>query len=116
MANPFVWFDLRSGDPTLVRPFYERLLGWEIQNVPIGDDAVPMIGGAAPWASILPGGAGSVSTGWVPYVQVDDVDAATTKAKTLGANVVRGRTEGPSGSFTTITDPAGSPVALWQPR
>jgi predicted enzyme related to lactoylglutathione lyase len=56
------------------------------------------------------GGAG----GWLPYVQVDDVDAATGKAVELGAVLVKEKTRGPAGEFSVVRDPGGSAIALWQ--
>jgi predicted enzyme related to lactoylglutathione lyase len=52
--------------------------------------------------------------GWVPYAQVDDVDAATRKAKALGGTVIKAKTRGPAGEFSIIRDPGGAAVALWQ--
>ena len=40
MADPFVWFDLRSADPAASRSFYEELLGWNVAEVPVGDGAI----------------------------------------------------------------------------
>jgi len=39
-----------------------------------------MVGGEKPWASVVPAGD---HLGCFPYVQVDDLDAATKKAKKL---------------------------------
>ena len=72
-----------------------------------------MIGTPEPWAGIV---GGTSDAGWVPYVQVADVDDATKKATQLGARVVREKTAGPAGVYTTIEDPSGAQVALWQPN
>lgn len=52
--------------------------------------------------------------GWVPYVQVDDVDSATRKAVKLGAVLVHEKERGPAGEFTVVRDPGGSTIAPWQ--
>jgi hypothetical protein len=113
MATPFVWFDLRTSNDTAARDFYAGLLDWEIGEAAEGGPA--MIGGAGgPWGSISrDGGAGTAH--WMPYVQVDDLDAATERAQTLGATVLQARTAGPAGHFTTIADPTGATIALWEP-
>ena len=54
--------------------------------------------------------------GWFPYVQVDDLDAATEKAKKLGATALQPATEGPAGTYTPIREPGGAVFALFQPR
>jgi uncharacterized protein len=101
----FVWFDLRSADTEAARDFYAQLLGWEF-----GDGGMVM-GDEGPWAAI--GGGDGAS--WVPYVKVDDLDQATARARELGASVTQERTAGPAGHFTTIADPGGAALALWQP-
>ena len=54
---------------------------------------------------------------WLAYVQVDDIGAATQKAKSLGAKVMKDVTEVKgAGSFSVIVDPTGAAVALWQPK
>jgi predicted enzyme related to lactoylglutathione lyase len=53
---------------------------------------------------------------WVAYVNVDDIGAATAKAKSLGATILREVTEVPNaGSFSIIVDPTGAILGLWQP-
>lgn len=112
MAGPFVWFDLSTRDGMSARGFYERLLDWDIGEP--GGGAPAVIGGAeAPWASISESGNGS--SRWLPYVQVEDVDAAASRAVELGATVLSEKTRGPAGWFTTIEDPTGAALALWQP-
>jgi predicted enzyme related to lactoylglutathione lyase len=45
------------------------------------------------------------------------VTAATAKAKSLGAIVVKDVTEVPNaGSFSVIIDPTGAAIGLWQPK
>jgi predicted enzyme related to lactoylglutathione lyase len=52
---------------------------------------------------------------WVPYVTVDDLDAYTSKAKSLGAKVLRDRTEVPGmGWYAVLQDPTGGTFGLWQ--
>jgi len=59
----------------------------------------------------------AVPTAWLPYVLVDDVAAATNKAKSLGATVMKDVTEVmDAGSFSIITDPTGAAIGLWQPK
>ncbi len=54
---------------------------------------------------------------WLAYVQVDDLKAATSKAKSLGATVMKDAMEVPgAGSFSIITDPTGAMLGLWQPK
>jgi uncharacterized protein len=72
-------------------------------------------GGDRPWAAIEAAENGESAPAWVPFVQVDDVDAATERATDLGATVLHEKTRGPAGEYATIADPAGAPIALWRP-
>ncbi len=83
------------------------------------------IGG--PWGSYLalelgPGlGGGIVECGterpvWLPYVEVDDVGAATRRARRLGASVLLAPREGPAGWRSVVSDPACGEIAFWQPK
>ena len=114
MANPFVWFDLRTKDAAKSGSFYEQLFGWDVAEVPVGEAKVTIVGGEKPWASVVPHGGEHL--GWFPYVQVDDLDAATKRAKKLGATVLQAPAEGPAGTYMPIQEPGGAVFALFQPR
>lgn len=113
MAVPFVFFDLRTPDVAASRAFYAHLFGWTATAGPM-----PMLtDGGAPWAGFTPLAPGDPRhPQWVPYAPVDDLGAATERAVSLGATVVRDRTELPVGSLAVIEDPAGATVVLWEPR
>lgn len=118
-TNPngqFVWHELMTGDPRKARAFYGELFGWtfaEMEMGPIGkyttfgargDD----LGGIAP----LDGGA---QPQWMPYVAVENVDAAAKRAPVLGGKVVVAPTEIPNvGRFAIIEDPTGAALAVFQ--
>ncbi len=54
MANPFVWFDLRTKDAAKSRSFYEQLFGWDVAEVPVGGAKVTMGGRALGMVSVCP--------------------------------------------------------------
>jgi hypothetical protein len=109
MSGAFVWFSLGAENPDTAREFYRSLLDWQI-----GDNGM-VAGGDRPWAAIESSRNGGDAAAWIPFVQVDDVDAATDRATALGGSVLQGKTRGPAGEYATIADPAGAPIALWQP-
>lgn len=54
---------------------------------------------------------------WVAYVLVDDIAAATQKAKSLGATIMKDVTEVPGfGWLSFITDPTGAMLGLWKAK
>ena len=107
MPNPFVWFDLRTPAKDAAQRFYSSLLSLQI------DDDGTMAAGGEPWG-VVAEDADAPTARWLPYIQVEDLEEATRRALELGASVVRPRTAGPAGFFTTISDPTGAQVALWQ--
>ena len=53
---------------------------------------------------------------WLAYVLVDDIAAATEKAKSLGATVIKEVTEVlGAGWLSIIVDPTGAALGLWKP-
>jgi predicted enzyme related to lactoylglutathione lyase len=109
MSEAFVWFHNSSKDPREAVAFYESLLGWKRAEGPPG--MTMFAGEKGPFAGVA-GEDGVV--GWIPYVQVADVDAATKKATKLGATVLKEKARGPAGEFSIVRDPGGAAVALWQ--
>ena len=54
---------------------------------------------------------------WLAYVQVEDIAAATQKAKSLGATVMKDVTEVMgAGWLSIIVDPTGAALGLWKPK
>ena len=110
MSEAFVWFHNNSDKPKESTAFYEKLLGWVPSDGPGG--TTMFAGEKEPFAGL--GARDGDAAGWLPYVQVDDVVAATRKAVKLGAVLVKEKTRGPAGEFSVVRDPGGSVIALWQ--
>jgi predicted enzyme related to lactoylglutathione lyase len=110
MTQGFVWFHNNSDNAAGSSSFYEKLLGWKASEGP--GDLTMLAGENGPFAGVAPKNDGAA--GWIPYAQVDDVDAATAKAQRLGATILSAKTRGPAGEFTVVRDPGGAAVALWQ--
>jgi uncharacterized protein len=111
MSQSFVWFHNNSDNPSDSSKFYENLLGWTASEGPSG--LTMLAGQTGPFAGLAKKDGGSTA-GWVPYVQVDDVDGATNAAVKLGATVVSAKARGPAGEYSVVRDPGGAAIALWQ--
>ena len=114
MGAPFVWFDLTTaaaGDG--VQDFYSGMFGWTF-GPGMGAYESFVTDGEEPWAGVTETGA-PVAGRWIPYVVVDDLDAAAKQAVALGGTVVRERTTGPAGTSVMVADPVGAVVALFTP-
>ena len=118
MGNPFVHVELMSTDTQKTKDFYGALFDWQLEDMPMPAGAYTMIKvGSGTGGGIMQNPIPNAPSSWVPYVGVDDVKAATEKAKKLGAKVMKELTEIPNmGSFTIISDPTGSMLGLWQSK
>ena len=104
MANPFVHVELSTTDLGKAKSFYQSLFNWQLKDEDMGGGMMK---------HPVPG----TPSAWLAYALVDDVGAATAKAKSLGATVMRDVTEVMgAGSFSIIIDPTGAALGLWQPK
>jgi uncharacterized protein len=117
MANPFVHVELSTTDSAKARAFYTHLFDWTLEDMPMGPGMTytminPGTGtGGGLMQQMVPG----APSAWLAYVDVADVKAATAKAASLGANVLKDVTEVPGmGWFSVIADPTGAALGLWQ--
>jgi uncharacterized protein len=119
MANPFVHVELGSTDIDKAKSFYRSLFDWELKDVDTGGGMTyTLIGvgegtGGGMMKQMMPG----APSAWLAYVGVDDIRAATDKAKSLGATVMRDVMEVmDEGWLSIIRDPTGAALGLWQPK
>ena len=118
MGNPFVHVELNTTDLKKAETFYSHLFEWKLESMPMGEDSYTVINvGEGTGGGMMKHPVPGTPSAWLAYVQVTDVHAATSKAKSLGAKVMKGVTEVPGmGSFSIITDPTGAALGLWTPK
>jgi len=120
VGNPFVHVELNSPDPQKAKAFYSKLFEWQLEDVPnsaVPGDSYTMIKvGAGTGGGIMrqiPGG----PSGWLAYVEVDDIHGATEKARSLGGKVMKDVTEVMGmGWLSFIQDPTGAVLGLWKSK
>ncbi|MCB9780390.1 MAG: VOC family protein [Alphaproteobacteria bacterium] len=107
-----LWHEIAGRDPAALRAFYGELFGWQLTTTRpdydmfTGPDGQPT------------GGIGAVGEhSWTTfYVAVDDIDAALTRARALGASPLSPvREDGPN-LHCVVADPDGRPIGLVQHR
>lgn len=124
MANPFVHVELATGDLSKAKDFYGKLFDWKLEDMPMpdGKGTYTMINvgegtGGGMFSMTEMGMPPGIPPHWLAYVGVDDVAAATQKAKALGATIVKDVMEvGQYGFMSVITDPTGATIAMWQAK
>ena len=118
MANPFVHVELATTDLPKAKTFYTKLFDWKLEDMPMPDGTYTLISvgegtGGGMMKHPMPG----APSMWMAYVLVDDIKAATKKAKELGANVMKEAVPVPDmGWFSIIVDPTGAHLGLWQAK
>jgi uncharacterized protein len=118
MANPFVHVELNTNDLPKAKAFYGKLFDWKFEDVPTAIDPYTLIKvGDGTGGGMMVNPIPNAPSWWLAYVLVDDVAAATTKAKSLGAKVMKDVTEVKGmGSFSILIDPTGATIALWEAK
>jgi predicted enzyme related to lactoylglutathione lyase len=119
MANPFVHVELNTTDVDKAKAFYGKLFEWTLEDIPMGDSgAYTLINvgkgtGGGMMKQLIPGAASA----WLPYVEVQDIKAATKKAQSLGAKIMKDVTEVMDmGWLSILVDPTGAMLGLWMSK
>lgn len=118
----FCWPELATRDLQAAKSFYGELFGWQPKEVATsGGNYVIFSAGGRQAAGLCAQGEEQRQRGvpptWLSYVSVSDADAAATKAKELGAQVLHGPFDVmEEGRMAVVQDPAGAIFAVWQAR
>lgn len=118
MGQPVVHFEIVGQDTDKLRGYYSELFGWEFDtNNPMGYGVVSREANLSPEGMGIGGGIGPAPEGYdghvTFYVGVDDVEAALSKAESLGGS----RMMGPEVVMDRMTlgmfkDPEGHVIGL----
>lgn len=119
-AGTFFWNELMTPDVEGAKAFYGRVFGWEPETSEIvGPDGAVYTGfwqdGALVGGALAPPEPG-IPAHWMPYVRVDDADAAEAAAVEAGGRVCRAAFDLPGiGRIAVLQDPAGAVFAVIAP-
>jgi len=118
MANSFVHIELDTTDLSKAKTFYTKLFDWKLEDVPVEMGSYTMINvGEGTGGGMMKQPVPGAPSAWLAYVQVDDIAAATKKAKSLGATIMKDVTEVMgAGWLSIIIDPTGAALGLWKPK
>lgn len=113
----FHWNELHTTDPARALRFYQAALGYAAKDMDMGPagtyHVLEQSGG--PRAGIMKA-QGEAPTMWLPYVAVDDADAASARATRLGGKVISPPEDIPGiGRFAILADNTGAAFAVIKP-
>jgi predicted enzyme related to lactoylglutathione lyase len=117
-VSSFCWEELSTSDPEGAAKFYSALLGYSVEEVPMGPMGTYRLlkRGERQTAGImkLPP-QGPPNSHWLTYIAVKDVDGSTRNAREIGAKVLVEPQDIPNiGRFSVIADPTGAAIALFK--
>jgi predicted enzyme related to lactoylglutathione lyase len=115
-AGAFCWDELLTPDPERIAAFYEGVFGWSHYTADMGAQGTYWLfrGGEKDMAGMMRMPADATARPfWLPYIAVDDVDAAAREATALGGKIYVQPSDIPGvGRFSVTADPTGATVAL----
>src|ERR1700738_3059293 len=119
--SSFVWYELMSSDVAAAKAFYTKVVGWKTQDMPMPGMTYTLlsagdtqIGGMM----TLPKDAcdAGMKPCWGSYIEVDDVDGAASKVRSLGGKIYAPPTDIPNvGRLAGVADPQGASFNLFKP-
>jgi len=113
--KPLVHLELHTGNLGRAGAFYTRVCGWQAERVAAAGRSYQ----ALDWEGEVGGGiveCGTARSLWLPYVEVEEIEAATERAVAAGASVMFDPREGPAGWRSVVSVPDGAELAFWQPK
>jgi predicted enzyme related to lactoylglutathione lyase len=114
-SSPVVHLELHTPGLPQARALYAELCGWRSERIETraGSYLSLEFGGGLGGGIVECPVRGPV---WLPYVEVDEIAAATDRARELGAAVLLEPREGPAGWRSVVATPVGGEIAFWQPK
>lgn len=115
------WAEHMTTDTVKSQSFYEGFFDWATQNMDMGALGTYHMMGHPPETMVcgmmqIGPERGETPPHWLPYFQVDDLDASNTRVEELGGAVVVPATDIPGGNrFSVIRDPQEAHAGLFQP-
>lgn len=116
MPNPFAHIELTTDNLKAAVKFYGKVFAWKLTEMPgMNYTMIDVGGGTGGGMQMKP--MESAPTGWMPYVQVDDVKATVAKATKAGGTAMLPYQEiGEMGAIGVFADPNGAVIGVWEAK
>ena len=111
-SGELVHLELHTDDVERAQDFYRSLLGWRVRARSVGGPAYRSLDIGLSAGMV---GCGATPAVWIPYVEVDDLAAATRCAVAHGAELTLAPRSGPGGRRSVVRSLVLGNLALWEP-
>lgn len=108
VRNSVTYFEIGKPDLRTSQKFYRDLMGWTISGEPKRCQTVHMANGGLYFTSVVGDHSRSIF-----YLEVDDVRAATNRARDLGGKVLIPVNDDGKIEFAHLCDPHGNRFGIW---
>ena len=112
----FVHLELSTNNTKKAKGFYSKVFGWKFDDMktPQGSIYSMVKGQMAPGAAVQKAPMPDMPSGWLAYIEVDDVTKTVAKAGKAGAKIAVPYFSVPGyGEGAWMIDPTGAPIAIW---
>jgi uncharacterized protein len=117
----FCWIELATTDQNAAKGFYQKLFGWEANDMPMGPDNFYTIFNirdrnvAAAYTMSPEERSAGAPPRWMLYVAVESADDSAKRAAQLGGRVLMDAFDvAEFGRMAVIQDPTGAVISVWQ--
>ena len=106
------WADLATTDAEAAKRFYAAILGWEFEDLPVGEGQVYSMARVDGLEVAALSQMGDQPPHWNVYVTVEEADAAAARAAELGGRVLVAVHDRPPFRSAVIADPEGAAFSV----
>jgi predicted enzyme related to lactoylglutathione lyase len=113
------WLDLTVANATEVQDFYQKVIGWQADETPMGDHhdytmISPVTGDAVSGICHAKGLNSDMPAAWLPYFLVANINESILAVRAQGGELLTDIKFAGKDQYIVIKDPAGAVCALYQ--
>jgi predicted enzyme related to lactoylglutathione lyase len=115
-AGRVAWFDITTTSMAKSKEFYGKLFDWQFTGLQGTEYAVEIVAGGTPIGTLRVAEGAIGAFNGVPYVQVEDMQAACKKVRDLGGKIIEGfpfNLTNRTGAVGLFLDPVGHPMGMY---